>query len=130
MNVERRKGQSLVEFAIMLPLLVLLLVGIIQFGLILANYLAVNHAAVVGARTASVAVDPVTDGKAAAKNAAAVFIKNQNGLTVDVTPTTVGSPASAAQQVTVSYNLNLIFSGFGFPNPMPIKATCIMRKEQ
>jgi len=133
MNSREQKAQSLVEFSIMLPMLVLLLVGTIQFGIIMAHYLAVNHAAVVGARTASVAssqTDAVNNGSAAAKAAAGSFIKNTNGLNVAVTAITVGSPASAAEQVTVSYNLKLIFAGFGFPSPMPIKGTCIMRREQ
>src|SRR5262245_21470843 len=84
-----QKGQSLVEFAIMLPLMVLLLVGIIQFGIILAHYLALNHAAVVGARTASVAPASTADadGEEAATKAAQSFIKNMSGFTPDVSNT-------------------------------------------
>ena len=124
MKKQNHKGQSLVEFAIMLPLFVLLLVATIQFGLVLANYVALNHAAVVGARTASVG----GDGVAAAQKAAGTFIKNTSGLTVTPADTTVGG--DAAEQITVQYNLKLIFTGFVLPNPLPISATSIMRKEQ
>ncbi len=46
-------GQSLVEFALLLPLLLLILLGTIQFGIVLENYLAVVDAAHVGDRVAS-----------------------------------------------------------------------------
>jgi len=48
------KGASAVEFALILPILVLLLFGIIQFGIAYNNYLAITHAAREGARLAAV----------------------------------------------------------------------------
>jgi Flp pilus assembly protein TadG len=47
-------GQAIVEFAIILPLLVLLVMGTIQFGVAFRNYLAITDAARVGARAAAV----------------------------------------------------------------------------
>jgi Flp pilus assembly protein TadG len=47
-------GQTFVEFAIVLPILVLLIFGITQFGLAFRNYLAITDAARVGARAAAV----------------------------------------------------------------------------
>ncbi len=47
-------GQTFVEFAIVLPILVLLVFGITQFGLAFRNYLAITDAARVGARAAAV----------------------------------------------------------------------------
>lgn len=44
------KGQSLVEFALVLPLLLFLIMGIIQFGLVLSGYVTVSNAAREGAR--------------------------------------------------------------------------------
>lgn len=43
-------GQALVELAIVLPILLLLLTGMIQFGLMLNKYLSLNDAARAGAR--------------------------------------------------------------------------------
>jgi Flp pilus assembly protein TadG len=48
-----KKGQSLVEFALVLPLLILLLVSIIEFGFIFNSYLTINNAAREGGRVAS-----------------------------------------------------------------------------
>ena len=50
----REDGQAFVEFAIVLPILVLLVFGITQFGLAFRNYLAITDAARVGARAAAV----------------------------------------------------------------------------
>jgi Flp pilus assembly protein TadG len=49
-NLKNEKGQSLVEFAILLPLLLLLLMGILEFGLMLNAYLSINNSAREGAR--------------------------------------------------------------------------------
>jgi Flp pilus assembly protein TadG len=60
-------GQAIVEFAIVLPILGLLLGGILQFGVAFHNYLGITDAARVGARAA--AVHRTTGACAAAKTA-------------------------------------------------------------
>jgi Flp pilus assembly protein TadG len=50
------EGQNLVEFALLLPLLMYILMGIMQFGLIFAVYLTLNNAVREGARGASIYV--------------------------------------------------------------------------
>lgn len=46
-----QKGQSLVEFAIILPLILLIVMGIAQFGLLFNSYLTIQNATREGART-------------------------------------------------------------------------------
>jgi Flp pilus assembly protein TadG len=53
-RLRREDGQAFVEFAIVLPVLVLLVFGIAQFGLAFRNYLAITDAARVAARAAAV----------------------------------------------------------------------------
>jgi TadE-like protein len=56
------RGQSLAEFALVLPLLVLLLFGIIQFGVTFNHYITLTDAVRAGARKAAVSrhqPDPV-----------------------------------------------------------------------
>ncbi len=48
------RGQTLVEFSALLPVLCLLLFGIIQFGIVFHDYLTVTDASRVGARKAAV----------------------------------------------------------------------------
>jgi Flp pilus assembly protein TadG len=52
-NKNRRKGQALVEFALALPLLVLILVGVLDLGRAFYALIAVHNAAREGARYAS-----------------------------------------------------------------------------
>lgn len=69
---ERRSGESgqtLVEFAALLPVLCLLLFGIIQFGVVFHDYISVTDASRVGARKAAVSRF-VGDSGAAAEAAA------------------------------------------------------------
>jgi hypothetical protein len=47
-------GQNIVEFALLLPVLLYILMGIIQFGFIFAAYLTLNNAAREGARWGSI----------------------------------------------------------------------------
>jgi Flp pilus assembly protein TadG len=50
----REEGQALVEFIIVLPVLLLIVLGIIQFGNVFRDYIALTDAVRVGARQASV----------------------------------------------------------------------------
>jgi Flp pilus assembly protein TadG len=53
-DIRREEGQTMVEFAIVLPVLCLLLFGIIQFGILFNNYLTLTDAVRAGARKAAV----------------------------------------------------------------------------
>ena len=54
--VERR-GQSLVEFGLVLPILLVLVVGILEFGIAFRTYQVVTNSAREGARTAVLRTD-------------------------------------------------------------------------
>ena len=49
----RSRGQSLVETAIVLPIVLLLVMGIIDFGLLFNNYIVISNASREGARKAA-----------------------------------------------------------------------------
>jgi Flp pilus assembly protein TadG len=69
----RARGQSLVEFALVLLPLFLLILGVIQFGLIFNSYVTMTNAAREGARTGTIYVYDRTLSKAqndTARNAA------------------------------------------------------------
>jgi Flp pilus assembly protein TadG len=51
--LQSKKGQSLVEAAIILPILILLVMGIIDFGLLFNNYIQISNASREGARKAA-----------------------------------------------------------------------------
>lgn len=57
-----RRGATLVEFALILPLLIILIFGIIEFGLIMYDQQVITNAAREGARYGIVMTDPLNDG--------------------------------------------------------------------
>ncbi|MDR7866091.1 MAG: pilus assembly protein [Sporomusaceae bacterium] len=99
--VRNRRGQAIVEFALVLPVFLLLLVGMMEFGLVLHDYVTVAEAARVGARAASVHKDNATI-TAATKNAAPGLSADQ--LTVTITPDVLTARTTdTAVTVTVVY---------------------------
>ncbi len=59
-STNRRRGTSAVELAMVAPLLIFLLFGIIEFGLMVKDLVGVNQAAREGARAAAVGATPAT----------------------------------------------------------------------
>ena len=53
-RVQEQRGQTMVEFAIVLPVLCLLLFGACQFGILFNNYVTLTDAVRAGARKAAV----------------------------------------------------------------------------
>jgi Flp pilus assembly protein TadG len=53
-NIGRRDGQAMVEFVIVAPILLLLVFGLVQFGILFNNYVALTDAVRSGARQAAV----------------------------------------------------------------------------
>ena len=51
----RENGQAVVEFALVLPILLLFILGIVQFGSVFRDYIALTDAVRVGGRQAAVA---------------------------------------------------------------------------
>jgi Flp pilus assembly protein TadG len=72
--VSEDSGQNLVEFALLLPVLMYILMGILQFGLIFAAYVTINNAAREGARWGSIYVYDGNQDQAANDTA------RQNGI--------------------------------------------------
>jgi Flp pilus assembly protein TadG len=74
-------GSGLVEFTLALPVLLFLLLGLAQFGLIFYNYMSVTNAAAYGARVFAISrgdTSVYTDTVSAINNAA----PNISGLTI------------------------------------------------
>jgi Flp pilus assembly protein TadG len=100
----------MVEFTLILPLLMLLILGIYQFGQTYSDYIQVTNAARDGGRKALVSrsdVTGVSDVVTAAKNATWWLDKTQMGVTV-----TPAQPWAQGANVTVTvtypYSINLL----------------------
>jgi len=75
------RGQTLVEFALVLPIIVILLFGIIDFGLMLNHRITLQHAVREGARYAAVH-DGCTDIQDRTKDRAGSAISDRNTVSV------------------------------------------------
>jgi Flp pilus assembly protein TadG len=104
------QGQTMVEFALVLPVICLLLFGVIQFGILYKDYVTITDAARAGARKAAVSrLESSPEGVTEAKVRAAAADLDQGKLAVAV----VASPAwEHGADVTVEakypYEVNLL----------------------
>lgn len=99
----------MVEFALVLPLLLLIVFGIIQFGIAYNHYLTVTDAARVGARKAAVSrrsPDPVGAAVQAAKNSAPDLDQGLLGVSVSTGSWSPGSPVTV--RVTYPYSIKIL----------------------
>lgn len=106
--IRDEKGQSMAEFAVVLPILVVFLFGVIQFGITFNNYVTLTDAVRAGARTAAVArqdADPVGEATTMVRNSATNL--NQSNLNVSV-----ASDWQSGDNVTVTatypYSISLL----------------------
>ncbi len=108
--IRHEKGQALVEFALVLPLFVLLLLAVVQFGITFNHYLAVTDAARAGARRAAVArfSPSPTDATIAAVRAAGTDLA-QSDLDIQVTaPNGWQRGANVTVSVSYPYSIDLL----------------------
>lgn len=93
---DHQRGQSTVELALLLPVVVVLLLAVLQVGLVARDLVLVTHAAREAARAA--ATDPSVD----AARTAALDASGLPAGSVTVTASPRGAPGSRVR-VTVAY---------------------------
>lgn len=139
------RGQSLVEFSLILPILMILVFGILDFGLGLRSYISLSNAVREGARYASVG-NPVgiesdcngmTNDTVYGRICVATGGLNPTELDPDVSfPQGVAPGNSVVVSAVYTYNFvtpigDLIgfFSGGAFPNSVDLSSSANMRLE-
>ena len=100
MKLINQKGQALVELAISLPLLVLLVFGVTEFGRVMYIRNSLNYAARLGARTASIS-NPINATTITTSVIASIPASLQPGVSVSVT-TSASPPVHGTSTVTVA----------------------------
>ena len=103
-----QKGQAVTEFALALPILVLLLFAVIQFGITFNNYVTLTDATRAGARKAAVSrqqSNPSSVVTTAVRNSAA----NLTQSNLDVSVTSTWQPgADVTVTATYPYQIKLL----------------------
>lgn len=124
----RTRGQSLVEFALVVPIFLLLLCGILDFGVVLYSRMTVINAAREGARVATLMAgesvgDITSKARDTANNAA-------GGLDVSTSVSCENScKAGAFVTVTVSHD-HRVFFPLLFGTSIPMSSTVKMVMEE
>ena len=109
------QGAEVVELAVVLPVLLLLLMGVIDFGFLFQRYEVLTNAAMEGARVGSlpgyaIPADVTSRVQAYASSGGI----DPATLNIEAIPTTVAAPGGGtwpAVQVTVSHNYTMRYIG-------------------
>ena len=119
-------GQAVVELALVLPIMLMLLLGIVQFGSVFRDYIALTDATRVGARQASVSrsINPEADRtpRVVAMVEKAAVNLDKSKIVVTVTPVKVDGVTPGWEQsgdvtvrATYPFKINIagmvVFSG-------------------
>lgn len=144
----RAEGQSLLEFALILPALILILLGIIQVGAVFTGLLALNAAAREGARQAAVVWEEA-DAEEQIKSAVervyplGLFLgglDREEDIKIEYPEggTGAGKPVRVTVSGEVIHFMPLPYRQSGFPedpesytleSPLQFSATAVMRLE-
>ena len=120
-----QRGSAAIEFALVLPLLMVITLALLQVGLLVKDQLVVVGAARAGAREAAVSRD---DGKVReAAVTAAVTLRSED---IDVEVRRDGGVGTAVG-VTVLYRASAVvpFVEWLFPSIVELRASAMMRQE-
>ena len=126
--LNNQKGQALVEFALVFPILLLLVMGILQFGMMLNSYLSIENASREGARAGIVGSSDSEIRNTIISTSPSL---DPNKLTVTITPAEANRKSGNTLTVKVTYNYNLtvpIISSL-FNNVVPLNGQTSMRIE-
>lgn len=123
------RGAAAVEFALVVPVLFILVFAVVNFGQILSARQAVSQAAAEGARAAAVTPvgeDPVTRGEAAIDQALEGFGGCGDGADCDVTiGVCAGDPGVQCASAEVVLDFEPLISGFTFGLPDTLHYTAV-----
>lgn len=128
------RGQAMVEFAIVLPLLLILLIAVFEFGRAWNVYHAVTDAARLGARSAVVA-DPVTTQDsvyAIIRRALSRAAIDTNNATISMTGWRTGSGTPASINIQVPYQFVFLKPFMHWSDnkaSITLQSTFVMRNE-
>jgi Flp pilus assembly protein TadG len=109
-KLRNAEGQTMVEFALVLPLLAVLLFGVIQFGIVFNHYLDLTDAVRAGARKAAVSRQ-TSDPNGVARQA---VIDSAGDIAIDPSKITITSTWQPGEDVTVKAAFPYSIDLFGY----------------
>lgn len=111
------RGAAAIEFALVLPILLLLILGIFEFGRVFSIQVSLSNAAREGAR-----VMAIQDDQAAARSAAIAAAPGVSPAIgagqIAISPASCAGVENGTVQVTISYPVALMTGWFGASLPL------------
>lgn len=126
-KIRNNKGQSIVELALILPIIIILLFGIFEFGRVFNAYMVIANASRQGARVGSVGAT-VTEVETTVKtNASSLDLSDL----IIVVSTTGSGGRGETITVTVGYDVDVSipFVHLAVGNPLHLESAMSMRIE-
>jgi Flp pilus assembly protein TadG len=111
------RGAAAIEFALVLPILLLLILGIFEFGRVLNIQISLSNAAREGARVMAIHDDQVTATTAAINAAPGINPAITSGQ-VNILPASCAGVENGTVQVTIAYSVPLMTGWFGVELPL------------
>lgn len=120
-TLKREQGQDLIELALVLPLLLVILTGVVDLGRAFNTYMVLTNAAREGARQATMTPYAVSTITEAALHETRNAGMSDGTVTVSVVSASSGSPV----QVTVAHDFALLLGLLPFSS-VPLSASVEM----
>lgn len=113
-------GAVAVEFALLAPILIMLLLGIMEFGRAYNAQISLSSAAREGVRVMAISNNPAT-ARAAAKNAAAALQPGLTDASITITPANCTTGAQVTFKITYTLSTMTRIAG-----PFPMEGKGVM----
>src|SRR3712207_1627644 len=109
-TIRDERGQTMTEFAIVLPFLCVLLFGIVQLGMVWKDYVTVTDAARAGARKAAVSrhTGPSTEGCKTVRSSASDLDQSRLACTITVAGPLDRPGSDVTVEVAYPYSINVM----------------------
>jgi Flp pilus assembly protein TadG len=107
--IRNERGQTMVEFALVIPILCVVLFGILQFGALYNDYVTLTDATRVGARKAATSrheANPAAAAEAAARNSAKGL--DAGDLDINVSASAWEHGETVTVEATYPYEIDLL----------------------
>ena len=132
MTIKSEEGSAMLEMAIILPLFVMLIMGVVEFSRVLSVKQVITNAAREGARAGAVDLDN-TGALSKALQVSTNYIQS-SGVEIQpviITPSFVLAGGSSALKVVIDYDYNSVLTTFipGIPAQFTLESAAIMRRE-
>lgn len=129
-HIKNRRGQSLVELALILPIIVLLLFGTVEFGRVFHSYINITSAVREGARLGAVGRTDIEIEDRIRESVTLANADTQLSI-LKIYPVESARTPGIPVEIEIQYDLPLVTPLLGdiLPNPVPLKASATMRHE-